>query len=592
MGLRTPIPRITWRPPRPPGIPRPPWMGAGGAGPLPPATVPPRGLPAPFLGLLLRDEGPAWTVLAHELARRSPGTQALRPPRIVTSKLQDLPMGATEEVAAVLDATGRILNFYAWDGKPRVFSDYRAGSALRGVSSRPPVSTVRVSIPITANAAFVVIYRARVVADPQAPGGRGIARTQLLSMALRLSGGGPVAMPAPFSREGPVQGLVASPAPTRLDLDVVREVTGGGPPLAMKSSVEPGGRVIPNEMNRFADRDGAERYFDVLFVAEGFTEAEMGTYQGLVENVIDGFFKAAPFSQAKHKLQFHIVKTASNESGITGHPDRTTKRSTYFHVESNSEERGSECNYLIPYPDLIQRAATEANLSVSWSEIDLTVMLVNAQIDGGHADPGQKLIVASEKIGYSGDPFINVVLHEAGHAIAGLAEEYVSCIAWEERDEYPNLATQQQRLDGAVPWKDLAKKAKHLTAAGDFKTVYEPPRQYDAFGNPTGLKNREGSRIGLFWGCQCTSKAKAHDACGGFNDPDAAAFYRPMARCRMRSEADEFCKVCADAIEQRIIAAFEAGPADDEEPGVSVDVPSESNGKRKTRKKTARRKDH
>ncbi len=205
----------------------------------------------------------------------------------------------------------------------------------------------------------------------------------------------------------------------------------------------------------------------------------------------------------------------------------------------------------------IQAAAEKV---APFADIEVVVVLVNAAVEGGHAWPDLKTAIVP--LWTTDADLVSYGAHECGHVIARLSEEYIGGEG-PNGSQYPNQATESQRLAGAVPWVSLA-KPQELDAAGNFKVVHDAETGVfinGGCGPDPDLQAPQDTMLGLFWGCQdidpslpAGSLAPCNEGDRAFIDPRGADYYRPMASCRMRIADDDFCRVCSAAIAAAITA--------------------------------------
>jgi hypothetical protein len=197
------------------------------------------------------------------------------------------------------------------------------------------------------------------------------------------------------------------------------------------------------------------------------------------------------------------------------------------------------------------------------ADIDLTIVLVNCAAYGGYTYPTEKIIyVASENAR-------DIIVHEVGHAVARLGEEYISgvlpcpstscggtCVPPKDFD---NVALPADVAANTVSWLKMALPSE--LSSGTFATVERQPAGncYDRTGSPNGLNQT----LGLYWGAQYLAdgpdpintgnpacRIMIHGSCVTIcmNDqmcePRGADYYRPMPYCTMRAVAQPFCRVC------------------------------------------------
>lgn len=244
---------------------------------------------------------------------------------------------------------------------------------------------------------------------------------------------------------------------------------------------------------------------DLVFLPEGYTKEEMGKFMHDVSRMTGILFAAEPFSQHKSDFNVYAVKVPSLESG-TDIPGERTYRNTAF-------------NSTFYTFDVSRYLTTTAMKSIqdaaSVVPCDHICVLVNSNRYGGGGFYNF-LTISTVDNGLSPQ----VLVHEFGHAFAGLADEYYSSeVAYEEfynlklEPWEPNITTM---VGFDKKWKDML----------DRKTPVPTPRE-----------DRYQNTLGVFEG-------------GGYV---AKGIFSPMMDCRMKSNgAKKFCPVCQRAIVETI----------------------------------------
>jgi hypothetical protein len=153
--------------------------------------------------------------------------------------------------------------------------------------------------------------------------------------------------------------------------------------------------------------DPANR-LDIVFLGDGYTANEMSKFAADVDNAVLWMLGTEPFRAYRRYLNIRRIETASTESGAS-HPAEHVARNTAFGAFY-------DCGGLDRLICLDTGKVATAVQVLSASERDLVVVLVNDQEYGGS---GGAVIVASA-MGQCGD----LVLHELGHTLGYLADEY------------------------------------------------------------------------------------------------------------------------------------------------------------------------
>lgn len=244
---------------------------------------------------------------------------------------------------------------------------------------------------------------------------------------------------------------------------------------------------------------------DLVFLAEGYTIEEKAKFLADVKAMTDYLFSVAPFDKNRHHFNVAGLWTPSQESG-TDIPGGNIYRRTRF----NSTFYTFNLDRYLTTSDML--SVYDALTNVPW---DHTFILVNSTRYGGGG------FYNFLGIGTT-DHYLSkkVMVHEFGHAFAGLGDEYYdSEVAYEN---YYNLEVE--------PWEpnittlvDFASKWKDMVPPG----VPVPTPREEKFSNTTGV----------FEG-------------GGYTNKGV---FSPAMDCRMKSNSpDEFCPVCQHAIQRMI----------------------------------------
>lgn len=148
---------------------------------------------------------------------------------------------------------------------------------------------------------------------------------------------------------------------------------------------------------------------NMIVLGDGYTAGEMVKYISDANILIQGVFAQTPFSEYERYFNIHLVYVVSNESGAD-HPERGVFRDTALGAAYN-------CHGV---QRMICADGTAVNQVLSRSfdsvERDLVVVLVNDQEYGG--------VGGSFVVGSTHRLVVEIVLHEAGHTLGLLADEY------------------------------------------------------------------------------------------------------------------------------------------------------------------------
>jgi len=252
----------------------------------------------------------------------------------------------------------------------------------------------------------------------------------------------------------------------------------------------------------------------IVFLSEGYTSAQAGQFLTDCTNAMNAYFGGGaftgqePFVEYSNYFNVYAVFTNSVQSG-SDHPATATTKTTAFNSTYDAIY-----DYVITIPagatgqGLVDGFITNNSAPWSTGRYKLPVMLVNEPfIQGGS---GSATTIAS-----TGGNFQGILVHESGHVLAGLGDEYPADpggFDFSSLPAEPNTTTNTSFA--AIPWK---------LWIDTNSTPIPTPEDSMYFDN-----------VGSFAG--------AH-----YNPTN---WYRPKLNCRMRSVSSgiPFCEVCREAL--------------------------------------------
>ncbi|MDR1860880.1 MAG: IgA Peptidase M64 [Bacteroidales bacterium] len=260
------------------------------------------------------------------------------------------------------------------------------------------------------------------------------------------------------------------------------------------------------EIVNILDNGSPSQKVDIVFLAEGYRHDEMDKFIADVHRMAGYLFAAEPFASRKNDFNISAVKTPSQESGtdIPGeHIYRNTAFSTTFYTFD-------EPRYLTTTD---MKTIHDAAASTPY---DFIYILVNTERYGGGGFYNFLTVSSVD------NPLSKQVLvHEFGHAFAGLADEYYDASTGYDDEMY--------RLD-VEPWEPNITTMTNFDAKWRSMLARKTPV-------PTPRTEKYRNTLGVFEG-------------GGYRDKGV---FSPMMDCRMRSNiAPGFCPVCIKAINDAI----------------------------------------
>jgi hypothetical protein len=287
---------------------------------------------------------------------------------------------------------------------------------------------------------------------------------------------------------------------------------------------------------------------DFLVLGDGYTSAERGKFERDARKLVATLFATSPFKERQNDINVWGLVPAAAASGISRPSQGIYRRSP---IGSTYDAFDSE-RYVLSF-DNKQFRDVAANAPYEVAEI-----LVNSATYGGGGIYGLYSTVAADSVWA---PYIFV--HEFGHHIAGLADEYytsdVAYLPAADRVEpwEPNATA---LLDpAALKWKDLVTPGVPIPTAWpkeDFerytKEIQQRRRQIRAANRPEAemdalFREQEKHDTALLNEGPYARKVGAFEGA----NYEARGYYRPQLDCIMFTRDNvPFCAVCRRAIEQ------------------------------------------
>jgi hypothetical protein len=468
----------------------------------------------------------------------APGS--LHSPVLTPALERTLSEPASELVLFVLDRGGVALGEWGWPFASPVFLDRPRGSEgrgrLRGTVIRRANALQVLHVPVPESAAFLYFMRSEISAVRPDPGRLVFHREPL---ALYYFGPEPPPIPPLPGRQ-----------PTLEELKRLLKAVPLMPHLVWPPQDAPyDGVLLPPTL---LSGDGtAGHHFNVVIVGDGFkTDAEVTEYKRVAGLICAELLKTKPFQARKEVINVWSIPTRSAESGITRCSDPNSHL-TYY--------RSSGCfDGWTDYPGFVGTSQPNIVYDAAWKTLNLGVdqvgvftVVANCARYGGGAFPAQKLAFV-DMCPDDADK-TDVAVHECGHVIGLLADEYIGCCPHKHEDVYPNQATiEQVGPPQCLPWIGLAES--HELCGGKLAAIHCVVNGVNVPPNPSWIV---GKWLGAYWGCQDFDEDASCDLvlCDPYGDLRGQHYFRPMWDCRMRSQYVPFCRVCHAVIDDAICLA-------------------------------------
>jgi hypothetical protein len=320
--------------------------------------------------------------------------------------------------------------------------------------------------------------------------------------------------------------------------------------------VDPDDYLVHRETAAYADEvvaievngDPATKV-DVLLLGDGYTADEQDAFVAKARELTELLFATSPFRERREDFNIWALAPAANESGVSRPSTGTYKDSP---LGATYDAFRSERYILTNNNNDWRRIAS----SVPY---DFVEILTNSDIYGGGGIYGLFSTAAanSEWAGY-------LFIHEFGHHFAGLADEYyTSSVAYEAPAEIiepyePNVTA---LLDpGNLKWKHLVDADTPLPTPWPKEAYEEHSLAYQTRRANMRAENVAESEMNkLFADNQrivegMFSAAPFANSNGAFEGAlyQSKGYYRSAQNCIMFTRTEDFCRVCAAAIEDVI----------------------------------------
>jgi len=293
---------------------------------------------------------------------------------------------------------------------------------------------------------------------------------------------------------------------------------------------------------------------DLLILGDGYTESEQEKFAATAKKLSEKFLSSFPFSKRRTDFNIWALAPVAKQSGVS-------RPSTGNYVDSplgvTYDAFGSE-RYVLTYDNKAWRRVASS------APYDAVIILTNSETYGGGGIFGLYSTAAA-----NGEWAHYLFVHEFGHHFAGLADEYyTSSVAYQAPDKIvepyePNVTA---LLDPAkLKWKHLVKASTPLPTEWPKATFENHSLRYQKIRAQLRQDNKPESEMNqLFYKNQSyVEKLFAEhpnaNIIGAFEGANyqSKGYYRSAMNCIMFTRTQDFCPVCAEAIEAMIDAYTE-----------------------------------
>ncbi|MCP5050477.1 MAG: peptidase M64 [bacterium] len=322
---------------------------------------------------------------------------------------------------------------------------------------------------------------------------------------------------------------------------------------AWTTEIDPASRsVTPADILRhpkvfpIMENGPAEKKLDIVVLGDGYTEEEMGKFRKDAKRVTEALFSLEPYKSRRSDFNVRAVETPSPVSGINRpHPGVFKRTALSVHYSSFDSER-----YVLGYDN---RRIRDVSSAVPY---EFTVILVNERTYGGGGIYKLYTTLSADS-GY-GD---YLIIHELGHHLAALADEYYTSQVSYELDSKVTVEPWEPNVTALLDkdnlkWKDLVQPGTPLPTPWNKKEFETYSRAVQVERN--GLRKakvkeevvealfarQHKKEMEMNSGMKYKGKVGAFEGAGYM----AKGLYRSSINCVMFTRNLEFCRVCERAI--------------------------------------------
>jgi hypothetical protein len=314
-------------------------------------------------------------------------------------------------------------------------------------------------------------------------------------------------------------------------------------------TVNPAELVHTNKVDIIAENGTPDKKVDIVILGDGYSKDEMKKFRDDAARISGYLMGAEPFKSRSNDFNIRAIETPGETSGVSKpHPGIFRRTPLSVHYSSFDSER-----YALTYDN-----KTIRNIA-SQVPYELMIIMMNERTYGGGGIYNLYTTVAVD------NKFSEyITIHEMGHHIAALADEYyTSSVSYEvtevEKEPWePNITALFDKDN--LKWKYLVEQATPIPTPwnkDEFdKEEYAVQRERDSLRAAKvpetvveDLFTRQWEQENEFF-----NKEKYRDKVGAFEGAGylSEGLYRPQIDCIMFSRHLTFCLVCRRAIEDVI----------------------------------------
>ncbi|MFI9813137.1 M64 family metallopeptidase [Saccharothrix variisporea] len=181
-------------------------------------------------------------------------------------------------------------------------------------------------------------------------------------------------------------------------------------PRVLETRADPG--VLAADVVAIQETGAPDQRFDLVFVGDGYTQAELATYHEHVVSKWAELSAVEPFKSYKQYFNVWQVNVVSAESGVDNDPSLGTARDTALDMGFWCQGRDVNTERL-----LCVNQTKAGQYGALAPQADQIIALGNTAKYGGAGGGIATAAGANDQAG-------QIAVHELGHSIGGLADEY------------------------------------------------------------------------------------------------------------------------------------------------------------------------
>jgi hypothetical protein len=285
---------------------------------------------------------------------------------------------------------------------------------------------------------------------------------------------------------------------------------------------------------------------DIVLLGDGYASGEMEKFQADAKRMSEILLSAEPFNSHRAEINIRAVETPAAESGVCKpHPGVFKRTPLSVQYGAFDSER-----YALTFDNKTVRDVASA------VPYDFMVIMINERTYGGGGIYGLYTTVSVDN---KFAPYI--MIHEMGHHMAGLADEYyTSSVSYEmtavKTEPWEKNVT--ALLDNNLKWKDLVEPGTPIPTPWNKEEFdqfgYEIQKERDSLRAAKvpeeimeALFQRQMDQEDLYF-----AKEKYRTKTGAFEGASymAKGLYRSQVDCIMYTRHLQFCKVCQRTLEE------------------------------------------